>query len=435
MAKCKVCGFRLSENVAKCPMCGAEAGSTVAGEISSDLNIAKYFCPSCKAQILGEHRYCPNCGVDIKEAAKKNKETQSQNLQGNKCIKCGAVLPENAKFCNECGAKQDTEKNLKTSQLTMVSPSQNNIQKVSCNLPETPLDAFEYEEKNGFFELIRFKNESNIKEIVIPKIFVEIHSHAFQNCEGIRKVFIPESIKSLSWTFPGCTQLEMVTIPNSVTIIGSMVFSCCEKLKDVKIPDSVLEIGPTAFSGCKSLVKLIIPDSVSRIWGTAFQYCENLEEINIPNTVSIIESKTFSGCKNLKEIKIPDSVIEIESGAFSGCESLETVIIPNSVNKIGAEAFSFCKNLKKLIILGNNVTYTELIGDSDEIIYRASLGSVILGCEKLIEVQMGNTIISGTELEMEKEQVNQAYNRYLRKEKLKSVGENLLDFGKGLFGF
>ena len=106
MSKCKVCGYRLGDGVTKCPMCGAVAGSTVAGEISAEMDLPKYLCPSCKGEIFGEHRYCPHCGIDIKEAiresetARKAKEAQL----ACKCPKCGAEVQMNSKFCSECGA-------------------------------------------------------------------------------------------------------------------------------------------------------------------------------------------------------------------------------------------------------------------------------------------------------------------------------------------
>ena len=58
MSKCKVCGYRLGDGVKKGPMCGAVGGSTVAGNIKSDVNLQKSFCPSCGKEVLGEHRYC-----------------------------------------------------------------------------------------------------------------------------------------------------------------------------------------------------------------------------------------------------------------------------------------------------------------------------------------------------------------------------------------
>ena len=69
MPKCKVCGTRLAEGVAKCPSCGAAAGSTVSGTVSPGTTLQKSVCPACNKQILGEHKYCPNCGTNLNSAS------------------------------------------------------------------------------------------------------------------------------------------------------------------------------------------------------------------------------------------------------------------------------------------------------------------------------------------------------------------------------
>ena len=107
--KCKVCGFRLGNDMKKCPMCGAEAGNTIAGEISAEMDLPKYLCSSCNGEILGEHRYCPHCGIDLKEAIRES-ETARKAEEAQlacKCPKCGAEVQMNSKFCPECGAKQN----------------------------------------------------------------------------------------------------------------------------------------------------------------------------------------------------------------------------------------------------------------------------------------------------------------------------------------
>ena len=104
MSKCKVCGFRLADGMKKCPMCGAMPGSTKAGELLNTTHLPKYLCPSCKAEIIGEHRYCPACMKELSEAVK----TVGIKEQGyNDCVQCGVSLPVGAKFCHECGAKQE----------------------------------------------------------------------------------------------------------------------------------------------------------------------------------------------------------------------------------------------------------------------------------------------------------------------------------------
>ena len=108
MPKCKVCGYRLNDNMTKCPMCGATAGSTIASEISENADLPQYKCPSCGEMIVGEHRFCPNCGVNIKEAVQKLAEkadASEPKPTERKCTQCGAVLAPTVKFCPDCGAK------------------------------------------------------------------------------------------------------------------------------------------------------------------------------------------------------------------------------------------------------------------------------------------------------------------------------------------
>ena len=67
------------------------------------------------------------------------------------------------------------------------------------------------------------------------------------------------------YTFRGCRSLTSVTIPNSVTIIGSEVFDGCSSLTSVTIPNSVTSIKDNTFSGCSSLTSVTIPNSVTSI--------------------------------------------------------------------------------------------------------------------------------------------------------------------------
>lgn len=45
------------------------------------------------------------------------------------------------------------------------------------------------------------------------------------------------------YSFENCYELEKVTIPNSVTEIGSRAFFDCSNLKNITIPESVIDIG------------------------------------------------------------------------------------------------------------------------------------------------------------------------------------------------
>ena len=91
---------------------------------------------------------------------------------------------------------------------------------------------------------------------------------------------IPNSVTSIgTFAFYGCPSLTTVTIPNSVTSTGDGVFSGCSGLTTVTIPNSVTSIGQAAFSGCTGLTSVTIPNSVTSIGNYAFYKCTGLTNL------------------------------------------------------------------------------------------------------------------------------------------------------------
>ena len=136
---------------------------------------------------------------------------------------------------------------------------------------------------------------------------------------------------------------------------------------EIVIPETVTYGGKTysvtsigaAFDGCSGLTSVTIPASVTSIGSGAFNGCSGLTEIKVDNGNSVYDSRNdcnavietasntiIAGCK--KTI-IPNSVTSIGSSAFSGCSGLTSVTIPNSVTSIGYEAF-YNTRIKSLTI-------------------------------------------------------------------------------------
>ena len=198
-----------------------------------------------------------------------------------------------------------------------------------------------------------------------------------------RKVITPSYVNLFGANIVSNTYMDNIGIiefDKDITRIGAYAFDYC--LESVSIPYSVTEIGSSAFSGCNNLTSVIIPNSVTSIGENAFSYCESLTSVTIGNGVTEIGSSAFSNCSNLKhfygkfasadnrcliiddvlhsfapaslaEYTIPNGVISIGVGVFAHCNSLISVTIPVSVTSIGDVAFYGCQHLKSITIPQN----------------------------------------------------------------------------------
>ncbi|MBQ3318971.1 MAG: InlB B-repeat-containing protein, partial [Spirochaetia bacterium] len=89
-------------------------------------------------------------------------------------------------------------------------------------------------------------------------IVTSIGSGAFQNCDFITELTIPDAVTNIeSNAFSGCTGLSTLTIPSSVTSIGDGAFSGCAGLNSiVLLTTTPPTMGAAAMEGCTATVSV-----------------------------------------------------------------------------------------------------------------------------------------------------------------------------------
>ncbi len=154
-------------------------------------------------------------------------------------------------------------------------------------------------------------------------------------------VVIPDEVEIIgAEAFEGCDDLNSVVIPEGVVGIEALAFRECKNLLYIDIPDSVEKIGYEAFRYCYALERVKLPRALKLLDRYAFRECVSLSEITLPDDLTKIEDNAFFYCKRLSHVTLPKNLIEIGQGAFCGCESLRSIEIPEGVTFIGDDAFS-----------------------------------------------------------------------------------------------
>lgn len=164
--------------------------------------------------------------------------------------------------------------------------------------------------------------------------------------------------------FKGDTALTSVTLPSSVSSIGSEVFYGCTKLSTLDVATTNdLSIGSSAFSGCPSLSSVSISsDGTLSLGSYAFfgnSTSPALKSVSLYGKNGItFGSQVFKNNTSLETLSIssPGNAITIPSETFYNDTKFTSIDLSScSSLNIGNSAFAYCDSLTD-IYLPKNVT-------------------------------------------------------------------------------
>ena len=231
-------------------------------------------------------------------------------------------------------------------------------------------------------------------EVTIPSSVTDIGSSAFQDLGELVGVTIPSSVTNIGvFAFQNCTNLTSITIPSSVVVIGGFAFQGCTSLEEIEIPDSVVSMD-NAFQDCPALKRVVLGDGLTEIAPYTFMDCTSLTNVVFGDNLSVIGNTAFEGCTALTDVVFPDSLTRINYYAFRNCTSITELVIPENVF-VDFDVFTGCTSLTDLTVK-SGVSLESFSFNDCTSLSQATLedritvaNHVFKGCSKLANVTIG----------------------------------------------
>ncbi len=205
----------------------------------------------------------------------------------------------------------------------------------------------------GFFAALQ-----NLESVTIPKDVKVIERGAFADCPKISV-----KVDSRNENFRAIQKGKGL-----ISTDGKTLVSYFGSKSNLIISDNFTQIAPNAFAGNKKLKSITIPRTITKIGSDAFADCTNLFAVNIENIGAwnkidfensganpLRHAKAFNLNGNtVRALSFGSSVSEIKPYAYSGYRELVSVSFGTSVTVVGKEAFADCTGLKYVKNLEKN---------------------------------------------------------------------------------
>lgn len=204
----------------------------------------------------------------------------------------------------------------------------------------------------------QYKGRCDIQDITFPDSLLVIGVSAFQGCRNLMDVVIPNGCEEvMDSAFYGCRSLRTIEIPASVSHVGRNAFpknavlivkkkSLAERYAKKFGLTYAYRRGQQKYIGGKKVEDLPLDVSkdgsnrdASVISIGQYRWRDDIKKVIFPDSLLSIGYCAFQGCRNLVDVSIPNGCEGIYDGAFEACTSLRTIKIPSSVKYIGPYAF------------------------------------------------------------------------------------------------
>ena len=227
-------------------------------------------------------------------------------------------------------------------------------------------------------------NGQDYSHIVVNDNIHTLGNSAFSNCDQLMTVSLPDTITTvgtdvfasssgkLTATIRGVdgtidssvydgkmTDVLYVVIDEAVDTIGSYAFANSDTIEGVVIHDTALVADHAFYKGIA--IDYVEIGAANKIDDYAFAGCISIKNFYIDGEAGLehIGDHAFEECKLIPEMILPETVRHIGAYAFYNCNSMASINIPEGVPAIHDNTFFGCASLEELLLPDSVLT----IGD------------------------------------------------------------------------
>ncbi len=242
-----------------------------------------------------------------------------------------------------------------------------------------------------------FKECTALTSVRLPAAIVSLGASVFEGCRRLSEVVGIGNVERFGNNCFLQTGILSVSLSAGKTY-GTGVFMNCKDLKEIDFGD-MTSLPEGMFMGCTSIEELELPASLSSIGKETFKSCTHLGSVAFPAGLSFIGEEAFANCSSLPRADLKAVALRtLPAGLFSGCSSLQTVSLPAGLTHIGARAFEE-SGLTEIDLSGTSLT--QLAPTSATVDRNSADSGIFSGCDELVKVVLpaGLTRIGGRAFE------------------------------------
>ncbi len=164
---------------------------------------------------------------------------------------------------------------------------------------------------------------------------------------GFGDVYVPYTLRNV--IVNATANVDYTVLDKVGYAIGEGAFKNANVLRNVTLKgENLKEIGFEAFSGCTAIQSITLPSTITTVYDSAFSGCVELKQVVFEGTNVVLKNNVFSGCLKMNTINSEVS-LTVDLACFS---------------QIGLKALDFGREVKYNVVNPKAFNLENIFGDT-----------------------------------------------------------------------